>query len=381
MVLAPNNWNGPWMNRQQLFSRMGKMHNVIYSTGPFYSWQIKSQTFINASFFSTTKISDNVIDFGASKLHTRVKKIPFLDWLAKKLFGLSIKKQTSSNKESILYLFHPQFSDMQDVIEHDILVYHAYDDFSKQGGYTDEVRLNEKSLVLKSNIVFASSRSIKNRLETLSGRGDIIFLPNGVDYTLFSNENISECSDLKDIPHPRIGYVGSINKKIDLKLLAFLSESLPHYSFVIVGQVGLILDEDKGLLDELIGNRNNVYFLGNKKPSEIASYMHSFDVNTMIYKSDNSTWASSGYPLKLHEYLATGKPVVSANIEAVREFSDVVTLAKTREEWLQAVIDSSADKDLSLIELRRGVASNNTWDSRVEQIEQAINKNIEGLSV
>ena len=97
--------------------------------------------------------------------------------------------------------------------------------------------------------------------------------------------------------------------------------------------------------------------------------MHHFDINTMIYKSNRSGWASSGYPLKLHEYLAAGKTVISSNIEAVRSFSDVVSIAEGIDEWvdnIKILLNESNSSDL--VAKRKKVAKNNTWECRTESI-------------
>ena len=79
--------------------------------------------------------------------------------------------------------------------------------------------------------------------------------------------------------------------------------------------------------------RPNVYFLGGKPTACLGGYPQHFDVCIMPYQVDDYT--KYVYPLKLHEYLASGKPVVSSSIRSVEDFRHVVALAGSREQWSQ----------------------------------------------
>ncbi len=357
-----------WMNRQQLFSRIGLKHDVIYSTGAFNSWQVSSVAYKKAKLKAGSKIDHAVRVFSPSKLHLRQNKFMAVDQYVLRRFSHSLLQHLGRNSADVLYLFHPGFLDYVDTVPHDCLVYHAYDDLSKQGGYTGCIETKEKQLLAKADEVFASSRAIQQRLKDLSGREDVAFVPNGVDFGYFSDSTVSEPQDLSSIPRPRIGYVGAINRKVDLELVRYLAENLTGCSFVMVGPVGQLDSADMAVFKQL-NKCENVYFLGAKAPDQISAYMHHCDINTMIYKSDQGLWASSGYPLKLHEYLAVGKPVISADIESVREFNSVVVIPDSQEAWLteiQACLDESSTNERT--EDRRNVAIKNTWDNRVKML-------------
>jgi glycosyltransferase involved in cell wall biosynthesis len=252
-----------------------------------------------------------------------------------------------------------------------IIVYHAYDDFSKQGEYSADCKAREAYLLQKADLVFASSNAIKNHLVQLSEDANIKVLPNGVDYEQF-NKSISEPDDIKEIPHPRVGYAGAINKKINLSLIDYLATELPLASFILVGRVANLSESDLVVFNRL-KVKNNVYILGEKKPKDISDYMHGCDINIMPYKTDKSVWASSGYPLKLHEYLAVGKPTVSADIDAVREFKGVVDIPTDSKEWLTTIKKYiNLPDDTNAAEARKNIAKANTWSDRVSVIQDEI---------
>ena len=80
-----------------------------------------------------------------------------------------------------------------------------------------------------------------------------------------------------------------------------------------------------------MAQRPNIHFLGPKSVRTLASYPQHFDVCIMPYRVNEYT--NNIYPLKLHEYLASGRPVVGAPIRSLHDFSDVIALADGVEEW------------------------------------------------
>lgn len=366
VVLAPNAWKGQWMNRQQLFSRIGKMYKVIYSTGPFMSWEVKSKRFSNANLLSGSEVSDNVIVHHCSKFSLRVPKLAPLDSLVKRHFKMQMKKHLFANHKTCFYVFHPKFNDYVDCFDENILVYHAYDDFSKEGGDTQTLENKEKQLLARADFIFASSRSIQKRLQRISDREDVHFVPNGVNFEMFSNKK-EKPQDLLSFTRPVVSYTGSINRKVDLSLLCKLANRLTEVEFLMIGTIGDISNQEQEYADLKI--MKNVHFLGFKSKNKIASYMQHVDINIMLYRTDNHTWASSVYPLKLHEYLAAGKPVIGSDIEALREFSDVVNIAIDEGDWINKIIQCIEHTETAEdVTKRKTVAKANTWEHRAETI-------------
>ena len=112
----------------------------------------------------------------------------------------------------------------------------------------------------------------------------------------------------------------------------------------------------------------NIHFLGEKHYTELPAYMSHMDVNTMCYRSTGEGWWKDIYPLKMHEYLASGKPVVSAALQSVQPFSHVIDIAQTTEEW-GAALKLALSGGVGTVEERREVAEENSWDRRVNQLD------------
>lgn len=112
----------------------------------------------------------------------------------------------------------------------------------------------------------------------------------------------------------------------------------------------------------------NVYLLGGKPVATLPAYTQHLDVCMLCYKTNNYT--KFIYPLKLHEYLASGRPVVGSPIRSLLEFADIIRLARTTDQWSQALKESLAPAACSAVQVkaRRNVARRHDWNTLVRMI-------------
>ena len=173
----------------------------------------------------------------------------------------------------------------------------------------------------------ASSPHLVNRLST-SGKPTRL-LSHGVDVGLFSSIAAVEHPVLRDIPGPRIGYFGLFDERSDQQLIADVAKSMPDTSFVIAGRV----EAGTSRLSRL----SNVYFVGNIAYHDLPKFVKGVDVLFLPYIVNALSDALS--PLKFKEYIATGKPVISTPIAAAHEFSDLIAIAASSDEWTASLTD------------------------------------------
>ncbi|MFQ5530272.1 MAG: glycosyltransferase, partial [Gemmatimonadota bacterium] len=124
--------------------------------------------------------------------------------------------------------------------------------------------------------------------------------------------------------------------------------------------------------------RPNVHFLGEKSSRELARYPQHFDVGIMPYTVDGYTKYIS--PLKLHEYLAAGKPVVGSSIRTLRDFAHIIGLADGVEEWSRALEKAlQPDENLaSAREARQTVARAYDWATLTDRVSDVLERCLEG---
>ena len=125
-----------------------------------------------------------------------------------------------------------------------------------------------------------------------------------------------------------------------------------------------------------MGNIKNIYLLNRKDQSDLPNYLKAFSVCLIPYVINDYT--IYGYPLKLHEYLAAGKAVVSSSaVASIQEFSHVVKIAKKQSDWINYIEECLESEDPTLVEKRQAVAQENTWDKRVELISTLIEQKLD----
>ncbi len=374
IVLAPNRWDAVWMNRQHLFSIIGQEHNVIYSNAPFKHWDRKLTRYKSAPFFGENKKVDNVFNIEFPKYLLRITKLTFWDDFVKKMFIKKLEHRLEPNCRTILYIFNPIYGEYINEIPHDFLVYHPYDDFNNL--YSDSIAKEGEGLLLKkSDVMFTTSKLLqKNYTERFHQPENVFFVPNGVDFTLFTKvSNKVKGINFKN-NRPKVGYTGSINAKIDISLLSQLFKSLNHCDFYVVGTEGTIDSFQNGDMENLKA-LPNVYFLGNQQLADVPSYMNAMDINIIPYRTDPDSFANAGYPLKLHEYLTIGKSIICSPIDSAFEFKNVIAIKSGVEEWKTEINNLLNSKDTDEnVQLRKNVAQNNTWTKRTESILNTISK-------
>jgi glycosyltransferase involved in cell wall biosynthesis len=183
-------------------------------------------------------------------------------------------------------------------------------------------------------------------------------LPNGVDFEQVSRTR-AEPEDLRGIARPRIGYCGWLKNQLDWTLIDELGRAHPEWSFVFAGDVA-----PRQGLEEVIRKLErlpNLYFLGAKSSPELMAYPQHFDVCIMPYRETGYT--KYIYPLKLHEYLASGRPVVGTPIRTLRDFEGAIALARSPEAWSTAITAalSPTAQGEEAMSARRATARRHDW--------------------
>ena len=367
IALAPNAWRGQWVNRQYLLSRLGGLHDVLYSTGAWTIWERGTPEWKQAGICGRSTRVDHVSVEEAPQVLMRWPRHAVYDRLifaahARRLRGLA-RWPTRAHKVALL--FHPAFFPYIEKLEPDVVVYHAYDLFSGTPGWSARLQEGEDRLLARADLISAVSDAIAGELSARSGRA-VRVLPNGVDIDLFEGAAASPSipEDLAKIPCPRLAYVGSLHPQVDFGLVAALAEARPTYHFVLIG--GRPEHRNPLAEEELVRCRSlpNVHFLGERPRDVVPHYLLHMDANLLVYRLATSSWVRAVYPLKLHEYLAAGKPIVSVNIASVRPFAHVLRIAQGLSDWLAALDDAVERGGAATPSERRAVALENGWDAR-----------------
>jgi glycosyltransferase involved in cell wall biosynthesis len=197
-------------------------------------------------------------------------------------------------------------------------------------------------------------------------------VPNGVDLNHFLPHKTVMPKDIASIVKKYkkiIGYYGAIAEWFDFDLLNYAAEKRPDYGFIIIGPV----DYDRSYAKYSDKMSKNIYFIGPKKYDELPSYALEFDVATIPFVVNKITESTS--PIKLFEYMALEKPIVTTDLIECRKYKSVL-IAEDKENFVEKLDEAiSKETDNKYLEIERKEAENNSWESRVSLIIENLNKN------
>ena len=368
VAFVPDDWDCKWQPRHQVLSRLARYFHVAW-VSPAYPWP--EALGLRARRTLPPRPASPGPGF---------RDFPPVRWLPKFYGPLWLVHLTERSRfrlarawlrrmgcrTIILYLWRPEFSAVLAGGGFDLACYHVDDEYSFS---TEEnpVSGEERRVLESADQVFIHSPALLDKKGRINPH--TAHIPNGVDFRSFSSP-VPEPADLAAIPHPRVGYSGWLKPQIDWELLLSLAAKHTEWQFVFVGGVHPRPDNVEAVrkLREL----PNVHVLGSKDTQELARYPQHFDVCIMPYRRDDYT--KFIYPLKVHEYLASGRPVVGTPLPSLEEFAAFVALPESSGQW-SAAIAASLRPEANTPEqrqIRQRVARAHDWDVLVERIAKTM---------
>jgi len=373
LALVPDPWESWWQTRHQVLSRLASRFPVVWVEDAA-GWR----DVIKTSQSRTRGFQESGV--GGLTIYRPEAWLPLFhrpQGLANLTFGARLKRArqrlTALGVRSIvLHLWRPTYASALELVPHDFSCYHIDDEYTWAES-EEPTGQAEAALIRTVDCVIVQSRTLLEKKGRLNSRTSLV--PNGVDYRAYAAPH-EEPEDLASIPHPRIGYTGILKRQVDWDIVTALVRRHGDWSFVFVGP--LAPHDDVRATVSALALLRNVHFLGPKSVTELSRYPQHFDVCLMPYRPFSYTM--HGYPLKLHEYLASGKPAVGTRIPALEEFAAVVELAGTLDEWSAGIRRSldPAARSPEVVERRRAVARQHDWDHLVGRIATVFLEGVEG---
>src|SRR4051795_238683 len=230
----------------------------------------------------------------------------------------------------IAWYYTPMMLTFSRDIDADLTVYDAMDELSKFKFAPERLLDLEQELIERSDIVFTGGSSLYEAKK--DRHPNVHCFPSSVDRAHFCKARARqfEPADQEDLQRPRLGFYGVIDERFDTDLLDKVAEMRPGWSFVMVGPVVKISEDE-------LPKRPNIHYLGGKTYDQLPAYLCGWDVALMPFAMNESTEFIS--PTKTPEYLAGGKPVVSTPIkDVVRHYGHLqgVKIASTPQEFVEA---------------------------------------------
>lgn len=312
-------WDFVYQRPQHLISRFAKVFRVFYIEEPIYHAP-KDHYEISMSNAQVIVVIPHLQDD-----HLRPDVNQRLQALLDKLFD------AEGIANYMFWYYTPMALPFTNHLEPGFIVYDCMDELSAFKSAAPELKTLELELMKKSDVVFAGGQSL---YEVKKKNHEKIYLfPSSIDKAHFEQARTIQF-DLPDqdcIPHPRIGFFGVIDERLDIDLIEKVSRLRPNWHFVIVGPVVKI--DPKSL-----PNFHNIHYLGAKTYNELPHYLSGWDMAMIPFAHNESTRFIS--PTKTPEYLAAGKPVVSTPIiDVIRPYGNkgFVRIAGTPDEFVRVV--------------------------------------------
>ena len=271
----------------------------------------------------------------------------------------------------VLWVYTPHAAGLVGRLGERLVVYECVDEFSAARGLVRGATVTalEKQLLQLTDSVIVThpnllqSKTVRDRRPAL--------VPNGADIAHFARAGgmgTKPAAAVAALPRPVVGFHGWIQYWIDFDLIAYAARSHPEWSFALIGPIEPLARVDK------VRGLANVHFLGKQPYQQMPEFLAGFDVCINPFVLGDLADAVS--PIKLYEYLASGKPVVSVDMPAAREFSDLILLVRTPEQFVRALEDvvSRAQNGTFAAEAaaRQQAAGGFSWDVRFQQVEEVL---------
>ena len=230
----------------------------------------------------------------------------------------------------IAWYYTPMMLSFSRDLDPDLTVYDAMDELSKFKFAPEHLLDLEQELIDRADIVFTGGSSLYEAKK--DRHRNVHCFPSSVDRTHFckARSRQFEPADQEDLPRPRLGFYGVIDERFDTALLDEAARMRPDWSFVMVGPVVKISEDE-------LPRGPNIHYLGSKTYDQLPAYLSGWDVALMPFAMNESTLFIS--PTKTPEYLAGGKPVVSTPVrDVVRTYGQLegVKFASTGPEFVAA---------------------------------------------
>lgn len=265
-----------------------------------------------------------------------------------------------NKKNTILWVFPPHESicPFIDTIPHYKLVVQIVDNNSFLQAETDKYRLATKEqyegLASSADKVIVSSEfnfKIFSKLNT-----NCHVFENAVDEIFIKKATALPCK--KTNSRPRIGYVGWLTRRTDLSLLQKLATNRPGYDIVLAGPIGSVDVSDLIKLE-------NVTWVGRVPYSEVPQVIGTFDVCLIPHVVNSYTQSMS--PLKMYQYLGSGRPIVSTKVAGVECWGEHVYISDT-ESFVDTVDIALSSENIAKAESRIAAVSKHTWKQRINSM-------------
>lgn len=241
------------------------------------------------------------------------------------------------------------------------LIYHCYDEVKGAHSWLSKhgVRLEQQFMKMVDAIIVTSKGLYESKC---SETKRCYIVNNAVKASLFRQGFNPDV----DLIKKNIGYVGSVDDRLDLDILTYLFNRMPDATFTFVGRI------TSERAEAVLKKYKNVKLEGAKAPELLPAYSRQFSAGIIPFIKDEFTRGI--YPMKINEYLAAGLPVVSTDFSDLSDFEKVISITDNKETFLKFLLEQINEDTTQKRQSRLNIAEGNTWGKRAEELSDVIEK-------
>ena len=289
----------------------------------------------------------------------------FNRWILLRSVRRVVARVRRGGGQIVSWFLSPHIGVLAGRLGEDLAVQYCVDDYASFPGVdADAIAAMDEALSRNADLVFVTSETMVPRKQAVAKR--VVLSPHGVDVEHFrkaTDAGIPLPEEMRSLTGAVIGFFGLIETWIDLDLVQTLADRHPEWTFVMIGRVAVPAAQAPV--------RKNILFLGARPYQQLPDYGRRFDVSIIPYRFTQQVHHAN--PIKLREYLAMEKPIVSVPTPEITKFADVVRIATTADEWEMAIRDALAAPDpAGERAAMRAAADAMTWNARLTRVDAIV---------
>lgn len=384
ICISQTTWHGEFTKSTvQLLSLLAEHNNVFFVEYPFTLKDVvmsllgKQKAQVGRMLGLKSRIIDEKTENGAIVKHLVMPPVLPVDFLKNKaafnfFFGINtylykrqllkvIKKYSLSNT-IIMTAYNPMYGlPMIGQLQEFLNVYYCYDGMDTRR-HQSRIFNIEKEFCSKVDGIITTSDFLNSEKKKLNNNSFVV--KNGVDYKLFvpfAKKSVSKSTTPK-----KIGYIGTLDQRFDIDMVEHSVKELPNVLFEFTGYLL------NNAIVERLSKYPNVSFFDPIKANEVPKLLAKYDLGIIPYIMDEVN--KNIYPLKINEYLAVGVPVVMTAFANLTDFTNIVQVANTKEQFKEHILNELTNDTDALIKERIAFAKQNSWEGRAVEFGNILEK-------
>ncbi len=382
LFISLEHWDNVWRRNQIVCAQLLKRHpdaEILWVGPPTDLWNLHGIKSVNAPLGTIFQPAGKELKLYALKPYKPLPNVIGRQ-LNEKLFkhALSSAMKNLGWKNYITWVNNQSYCHLLPATNSTQLIYDITDDWTHSSvppHILAQVKADDEWMLSNADEVIVCSEDLyKNKRERCKS---IHLIRNGVKLDPYLPEALASYqvpAEMK-LSGSIAGYIGTLHEdRLDVELVAQVAAKLPDVQLVFIGPNSLSAENTRRLED-----LTNVHLLGSKPYEQLPSYMKAFDI--CITPHVVSSFTESLDPIKMYEYMATGKPIVSTACAGFRDLRDLILIAEGPDQFSHCVVEAIKENSQERVDARVRWASEQTWDKRVDAIEKILHWNVKAAAV